>query len=117
MEAINYSPVSDTPTEKADIASSIGENFKEHLPLAERFGLDGKKLPPHVDRNLSMIWKWAKEHAETPDKDSILWQVTKLSNRLGDAHSGSAPYTKVLTYVSTYNTMKESENRLREMGG
>lgn len=115
MEAVSYSPVSSSPTESVDIAASIGADYKEFLPLAEKFGLDGKKVAPHVERNLIAIWDWAKSRAETKDKESILWQVTKLSNRLGDAQYGSAPYSKVMAYVSTYNSMREAENRLKEM--
>lgn len=114
MEAVALSPSTDVASEQVDIAASIGSEFKEYKPLYERFGL-ADKAAPHVERNLAVIWQWAKDHAETKDKDAILWQVTKLANRIGDAPYGSAPYTKVLNYISEYNRMKQAEDRLREL--
>jgi hypothetical protein len=114
MEPISLNAGSTESSEKAEITASVGSGYKEHSPLFERFGI-GTSVDERVNRNLATIWQWAKSRAETQDKDSILWQVTKLNTKLGDAHGGSAPYTKVLNYISEYNRMVESEKRLREM--
>lgn len=114
MEPVNLSGTTSVDSPPAEDRISVGGEYKPYTPLYEKFGVLNKDSE-RVNRNLDAIWKWAEDHAETKDKDAILWQITKLNMRLGDAFQGSAPYTKVLNYVSEYNRMREAENRLKEM--
>lgn len=113
MEPVNLSPVAqDTPTERADESAYIGSANFEFKPLYERYNAAEN---PRTDRIFEQIWSWAKAQAPEKDKDSIMWEITKLSNRLGSAGVGEKPWTKVIAYVSTHNQMVESERRLRQM--
>lgn len=107
-------PTTEAPSVQAEIVDSVGADYKDFTPLYDRFGIHNQK-DDRVNRNLEVIWKYAKDRAETKDKENILWEVTKLNNKIGDAHGGSAPYTKMLAYISEFNRMREAESRLKEM--
>ncbi len=115
MEPVSLSPIQTAEASApADVVSTVGGDYKAFTPLYDKFGILNKESE-RVNRNLEVIWSWAKSKAETQDKESVLWQITKLNNRLGDSSNGSAPYTKVLAYISEYNRMVEAEKRLKEL--
>ena len=115
LTPVSFSPAT-APEASADPASSIGSEFRDYKPLQERYGIAGKP-EGHVARNLQAIWDWALSKAETKDKENVLWEVTKLSNRLASPHSGTAPYANVLAWVSEYNRTRQSESRMKELEG
>jgi hypothetical protein len=114
METIATSLPSSTPEVQSEPTGAIGGEYKEYAPLYERFDVNNRN-DERINRNLEIIWKYAKERAETKDKDSILWEITKLRNKLGESPYGSASYSKILSYISTYNQMREAERMLKEM--
>ena len=116
MQPVSLSPVSTTesPVSQAEIVDTVGAEYKAYTPLYDRFGISETK-DERVNRNLDVIWKWAEANSDVKDKDSVLWQVTKLSQKLGHVPHGSAPYVKILNYISEFNRMTEAENRLKEM--
>jgi hypothetical protein len=114
MEAISLSSSTTTPVEAVELRDSVGQDYKAFTPLYDRFGIQQTK-DERVNRNLSVIWNWAAERSEVKDKDAILWEITKLENKIGSATSGNAPYSKMLLYISEFNRMREAENRIKEM--
>jgi hypothetical protein len=114
MYAIALSPTTTTPVEVAELRDSVGSEYKAFTPLYDRFGITQTK-DERVNRNLSVIWDWAAARSEVKDKDAILWEITKLENKIGSSTSGNAPYSKMLLYISEFNRMREAENRIKEM--
>ena len=94
------------------IEAGISSEHREFGPLYDKFQATSN---PRTDRIFEELWNWAKGQAPLKDKDSILWELTKLSNKLGSVHYGEKPWSKLISYVSTYNQMKDSETRLKEM--
>jgi hypothetical protein len=113
MEPVSFSPQSDSPTTASPMPEmGIGDDHIDFKPLYERY----QAAPnPRTDRIFEEIWNWAKSQAPEKDKDSILWEVSKLSNRLGSAGVGEKPWVKVIAYVSTYNQLRSAEERLKQM--
>ena len=114
MEPINLSQTSSTEIPVNTIPDpGIGELAKDFKPLYERFGAQPTE---RTDRIFKEIWDYAKGVADDPnDRDSILWQISRLSAKLGSPSMGEKPWTKIMSYVSTLNQMKRAENRLKEM--
>jgi hypothetical protein len=113
MEAVNLSPSTGSAVvENIQPGAGVGSEHRAFQPLYDRFAATSN---PHTDRILSEIWDWAKSQAPLDDKDSVLWEITKLSNRIGSPHIGEKPWTKLISYISTYNQLKASETRLKEM--
>lgn len=113
MGYIDVAPVvesTEAPAEK--IVDSVSSEYKEFTPLLDRFGLD--KKDNSRDNMMRDIWEWAKSRAEAKDKDSILWELTKLENRIGSPSGTDAPWTKMSTYISTYNRMRDAEEQLKK---
>lgn len=99
----------------ADLLEDPGLALK--TPLHENFG--AKWGNPGTDRQLNMIWDWAKEtypEAAT-DKTQLLWEIRKLSNQIGSPIVGEKPWVNLAMYVSTARQLKQTENRLKEMTG
>lgn len=115
MEAINLSPPStEINAENTSPAAGIGELHVPYKPLYDRFG--AKPGVEGTDRQLAMIWEWAKESSPVKDdRDAILWEITKLSNKLGSSSFNDKPWVKLATYVSTWKQQQEIEKRLKEM--
>ena len=112
MEPVNLSPTTAIP-ENTIPDPGIGDLHQDYKPLYEKFG--AKPGRESTDRQLAMIWEWAKENAPLKDKDAILWEVTKLSNKLGSSSFNDKPWTKLATYVSTWKQQRDLEKRLKEM--
>ena len=113
MEPVNLSPSPEIP-KNVTPEPGIGTEHVDFKPLYERFG--AKPGLESTDRQLSMIWDWASENSPIKgDKDAILWEITKLSNRLGTSSFNDKPWTKIATYVSTWKQQMNLENRLKEM--
>lgn len=93
--------------------AGIGEQYKEYKPLYERFG--AREGSPSTDKALAQIWEYAKENAGNKDRDSVMWEVTKLLNRFGSPSSGDKPWSKALVWVQTHRRMLEAEKMMREM--
>lgn len=92
--------------------AGLGEKFKEWKPLYHFFDLDEK---PRHDEALSKIWFFAKRRAETPDKESVIWEVKKLINLVGSPSLGDPPYAKLEIYVDAWLRQREAEKIMREM--
>jgi len=86
--------------------------IREWLPLYKYFNLDESEKH---DRTLAIIWEWAKKQAPNKDRDSILFEVIKLNNRLGSTGIGENPYAKIINYITVYNRYKESEEELKRI--
>lgn len=115
MEPVNLSQSADTPLpENSTPGPGVGELHIDHKPLYERFG--AKPGSESTDRQLAMIWEWAKESSPVKDdKDAILWEITKLSNRLGSSSFKDKPWVNLATYVSTWKHQRALEERLKQM--
>lgn len=88
---------------------------QEHSALYEQFGVDPGKHEPRVDEHLAKIWNYAKSVAAGKDKDSIVFEVVRLKNRLGSASLGERPWSKVLNYVTYWSQMREADQRMKEL--
>ena len=85
-----------------------------HQPLYELFDVTKSE---RIDQDLKLIWEYANDRAENKDKDSVLYEVIRLKNRLKSPDIGEKPYLRVLLYVKEYMKMRESEKRLEELNG
>lgn len=112
MEPVQLSPQVETPLDVTSTAG-IGEEYQDHKPLYEKFG--AKSGSGSTDRQLAMIWEYAKEQSELKDKGSVLWEIRKLEMKLGDPPYGQKPWLNLATYISTHKQMLESEKKLREL--
>ena len=95
------------------IEASISKDTN-HQPLYELFDVTKSE---RIDQDLSLIWDYAKDRAENKDKDSVLYEVIRLKNRLKSPDVGEKPYLRVLLYVREYMKMREAEKRLEELNG
>jgi len=91
---------------------TTGSNYKEYHHLYKRFEA---KEGQNTDADFESIWNWAKSQAPVDDPDSILWEVTKLAQRIGNPGYGEVPWSKILAWVTTYNQMNGAEKKLKEM--
>lgn len=82
-------------------------------PLTDFFQV-GEETPD-VKQKLGKIWAWAQEQSPNKDKDSVLFEVIKLKNRLGEASIGEMPWSRLLNYISIANRIKEDEKKLEEL--
>lgn len=113
MESVNLNPETPIP-ENVTPLPGIGSEHIDHSPLYERFG--AKPGMESTDRQLAMIWEWANENSPVKgDKDAIMWEITKLSNKLGSSSFNDKPWVKLATYVSTWQQQRSLEKRLKEM--
>lgn len=115
MEPVNLSQSVDTPIPENIVPEpGIGELYTDHKPLYDHFG--AKPGFEGTDRQLAMIWEWGKENSPVKDdKSAILWEITKLSNRLGSSSFKDKPWVNLATYVSTWKQQRALESRLKEM--
>lgn len=90
---------------------------KEHSVLYEQFGIEPGKHAPTVDEHMAKIWEYAKTVATGKDKDSIVFEVVRLKNRLGSASLGEKSWSKVLNYVTYWRQMRDADQRMRELDG
>lgn len=114
MEPVNLTQATQASAESARPDQGIGDLHVPHKPLYEKFG--AKPGSESTDRQLAMIWEWAEANSPVKgDRDAILWEVTKLSNRLGSASFNDKPWTKLSAYVSTWRQQRALEERLKGM--
>lgn len=118
METVALTPPSPTSSSTIkDVGPGIGENFHEYNALFDHLGLDGKgdKQNPRYQEALSRIWAYAKAVAPSKDKDSILFEVSRLSHRLGSPSVGQKPYAKMEMFAREWLKVREGEQRLQEL--
>jgi len=87
---------------------------KGHMPLYQLFDV---AKTDRTEQDFSLIWEYAKSRAENKDKDSILYEVVRLKNRLKSPDIGEKPHLRVLLYVREYMKMREAEKRMEELNG
>lgn len=112
MDPVSLVPSAPVP-ENVQPDAGIGDQYREHRPLYDRFG--AREGSASTDRAFSQLWEYAKETAELKDKDSVMWEITKLMNRMGSASVGDKPWSKALVYVQTHRQMLQAEKRLKEL--
>jgi len=83
-----------------------------HQPLYELFDITKSE---RIDSDLSLIWRYANEKAENKDKDSVLYEIIRLKNRLKSPDVGEKPYLRVLLYVREYMKMRDAEKKMGEL--
>jgi len=106
--------VKETPeTDKTDSTEHISID-KNHKPLYQLFDVVKSE---RVDQDLSLIWEYAKDRAENKDKDSVLYEIIRLKNRLKSPDIGEKPYLRILLYVREYLKMRDAEKRMEELNG
>ena len=96
------------------LPEDLGAAPKEFKSLYDQFEVEPN---PRSDDALQKIWEYAKEIAPNKDKDSVVWEVIRLKNRLGSANLGDKPYAKVEAYVTAWFQMKQAEKRMEELNG
>lgn len=64
---------------------------------------------------MQKIWDYAKENATNKDKESIIFEVIRLKNKLGSPNIGESMFTRIINYISVYNRHKQDEMLLHEM--
>lgn len=113
MDAVSFNPTS-PPLEHGETSPALqtGTAHKDYAPLYKRFEV---RESQRADKDFSTIWDWAKGQSPAEDPDAILWEVTKLSQRIGNPGYGQIPWSKLLNYITTFNQMRSAEGRLKEM--
>lgn len=91
----------------------IGSQYREFKPLYDMFGI--KNESPRSDKAFGAIWEYAKAVAPSKDKDSVLFEVIRLKNKLGSPGIGNNPYYKLELYAKIWKQNRESEKQLHEM--
>ena len=114
MPYLETSVVADSPAPdvQQEVVSGIGQLHQDFTPLKDKWGVtDGSR-----DDMLKMVWDYAVGQSSVKDdRDAILYEVTKLSNKLGSVGIGEKPWMKVYAYVSTVKNIRDKEKMLREM--
>lgn len=114
--ASKVSTVAPAPGSTSDVAAETTYDIaKEHHHLYDQFGIDANKHDSRTDDQLAKIWDYAKATATGKDKDSIIFEVIRLKNRLGSASLGEKPWSKVLNYVTYWGQMREADSRMKEL--
>lgn len=111
------SPVSSSPNATGADSGILGSRPNEHEALFDYFGLTravDRTNPRHNDA-LAKIWDWAKSNAENKDRDSVMFEIMRLKNRLGTPGIENNPYLKVEMYVKTWQQARDADERMREM--
>lgn len=114
MDSIALAPPSNTPSVAPEKpGDGIGSASKEWKPLYQHFGIE-QETQRHDDA-LSKIWNWAKNNAESKDKDSIIFEVIKLNHKLGSPSLSNKPYSKLENYIGVVQRYKQAEEQLKEL--
>lgn len=105
--------------DKGTDSGELGQHALAHKPLFDIFGLTRPSDLENTNHNkaLAEIWDYAKQIAPNKDKESVLFEVMRLKSRLGKSGMENNPYLRVQMYVKSYNQMKQSEQRMRELEG
>lgn len=98
-----------------DFHEATPDLAKEHHWLYEQFGISPTDHSPNTDEQLARIWEYAKATATGKDKDSVLFEVIRLKNRLGSANLGEKAWSKVYNYVTYWKQMREADQRMKEL--
>lgn len=105
-EATNSIP---EPADIIDVAGIL------KTPLHEIYGIPWG-VAERSDKALNEIWGWARENfpeAET-DEDK-LWELKRLTDRLGTPKLGNKPWLHLQMYVSTDKQLRSLQRRKMEM--
>lgn len=115
MDQIALSPPTpDAEQPKAvEPGDGIGSSYKEYRPLYDHFNL--RVEGARHDKALEAIWEYAKAQSPGKDKDSILFEVMKLNNKLGSPNIGMRPYAKLENYVSVWKRFRQAEDQLKQL--
>lgn len=111
----SVTPVAETPRLADNAYEANYDVAKEHSSLYEQFGIDPGKHDPRVDEHMAKIWDYAKTVSTGKDKDSIVFEIIRLKNRLGSASLGEKSWSKVLNYVTYWGQMHDADDRMREL--
>lgn len=116
MEQIALSAPSSTPAmgNPKDVGPGIGENHVDYKPLFEHFGIKDVDNPRHNEA-LGRIWEYAKNTSQGKDRDSIIFEVIRLNNRLGNTSVGQKPYAKMEMYAREWLKMRQADARIKEL--
>lgn len=114
METIALSAPEEQPTPPdPNPDAGVGSQYKEFRPLYDQFNV--KVESDRHDKAFEAIWEWAKAHSPGKDKDSVLFEIIKLNNRLGSPNMGMKPYAKLENYVTVWKQHQMAEKRLRDL--
>jgi hypothetical protein len=91
----------------------VGDQYKEYSSLYKQFNVS--EPSPRMDEAFQKIWEWAKASSVGKDKDSVLFEIIRLKNRLGSPSPGETPWAKVSNYVNVWRQAREASNRLAEL--
>lgn len=81
--------------------------------IAKELGMDDlKKIGKESDKLRSLI-EWAKKEGATDDID-IVYQITKLANRIGSPALGENKLSKLVRYVYLQNERIKLEEDIRK---
>jgi len=86
--------------------------LREYLPLYDYFNLDEEAKH---DKAFEKIWEWGKKQAPEQTKDEILYQISKLNNRLGITPLGDLSYSKLTIWIDNWYRMRQAEEIMKGM--
>ena len=113
MDQVAMTPEVESKVEKTDPVAPLTSN-SSHKPLYELFDVEKSE---RVEQDLKSIWEYAKDRAENKDKDSVLYEVVRLKNRMKSPDVGEKPYLRVLLYVREYMKMRDAEKNMGDLSG
>jgi hypothetical protein len=111
MEPVNLSSTPEGKSPEVTVEQPI--SIQERTPLHDRFNIVHSS--PELDAQMKDIWAWAKAQSPVDDKDSILWEVTKLTQKLGMEGISDKPWAKILNYVRVWKQFRSAEDQLKQM--
>ena len=101
-------------TEPDKIPDDFGK-VKEFTTLYRLFGI--KEPTPRGDEALNKIWQYAKDVAPNKNRESIVWEIIRLKNRVGSSNFGDPTYSKIENYVDAYYNAKKADKIMQELMG
>jgi len=113
-EKIAQKQPKEEPIEHGEPEPSISK-VKEYEGIKYLFSVDNPSS--RTDEYLRQIWDYAKEQATNKDRESIIWEVIRLKNKLGSPSLGENIFTRIINYITVYNRHKQDELLLGEMNG
>jgi hypothetical protein len=86
----------------------------DYHPLLKYYSIND---PTQRDKDaLSRIWEFAKGRSENKDNDSILWEVIKMSHKIGSSSIDEKSYVKLECYIKIFDrTKREAEEKINNL--
>lgn len=119
MEGLAKSAPTDASVKKeasTEDSRPAGE-LKEQEQLYGYFKLDKDDTSSQADREVGVIYDWAKRQTEGKENPDLLWEIASLRRKLGSPQLWENSRTQLYRYIRLIANAEDVKRKLKDMEG